>query len=79
MFESGVINALRNVTFLSNKKSIVVETFDSAVTQVDNFCENELIPVMFKLFDGRDASLVPLKPEHNGICLFKRSNMLLQQ
>ena len=32
--------------------------FDFAVTQVDNFCKNELITVMFKLFDGKNASLV---------------------
>ena len=37
--------------------------FDFAVTQVDHFCENELITVMFKLFDGKDASFVLFKPE----------------
>ena len=37
--------------------------FDFAVTQVDNFCKNELITVMFKLFDGKYASLVLFKPE----------------
>ena len=34
-----------------------------AVTQVDNFCKNELITVMFKLFDGKDTSLVLFEPE----------------
>ena len=43
---------------MSNKKSILVEMFDFAVTQVDNFCKNELITVLFKLFDGKDTSLV---------------------
>ena len=37
--------------------------FDFAVNQVDNFCKNELITVLFKLFDGKDASLVLLKPK----------------
>ena len=36
---------------------------DFAVTQVDYFCKNELITVMFKLFDGKDANLVLLKSE----------------
>ena len=55
--------ALKNVTLVSNKKSILVEMFDYAVTQVDNFCENELNIVLFKRFDGKDASLVLFKPE----------------
>ena len=37
--------------------------FDFAVTQVDTFCNNELITVIIKLFDGKDASLVVFKPE----------------
>ena len=56
-----IIIALKNVTLVSNKKSILVEMFDFDVTQVDNFCKNELITVLFKLFDGKDASLVLLK------------------
>ena len=36
---------------------------DFAVTQVDNFCKNELITVMFKLFDGKDESIVLFKPK----------------
>ena len=47
----------------ANKKSILVEMFDFAVTHVDNFCENELITVMFKLFDGKDASFVLFEPK----------------
>ena len=58
-----IVIALKNVTLVSNKKSILVEMFDFAVTQVDNFCKNELITVLFKLFDGKDASLVLLKPK----------------
>ena len=58
-----VIIALKSVTLVSNKKSILVEVFNFAVTQVDNFCKNELITVMFKLYDGKDASLVLFKPE----------------
>ena len=56
--------ALKIVTLVSNKKSILVEMFDFSVTQVDNFGKNELITVMFKLFDGNDASLAFFsKPE----------------
>ena len=58
-----IVIALENVTLVSNKISIFVEVFDLAVTQVDNFCENELITVMFRLFDGENASLVLFKPE----------------
>ena len=58
-----IVIALENVTLVSNKKSILVEMFDFAVTQVDNFCNNELITVIFKLFDGKDASLVLFKPK----------------
>ena len=57
-----IVVALKNITLLSNKKSVLVEMFDFAVTQVDNFCKNELITVVFKLFDGNDASLVLFKP-----------------
>ena len=50
--------ALKNVTLVSNKKSILIEKFDFAVTQVDNFCKIELITLFFKRFDGKDTSLV---------------------
>ena len=53
-----ILIALKNFTFVGNKESILVEMFDFPVTQVDNFCKNELITVLFKLFDGKDASLV---------------------
>ena len=53
-----LVIALKNITLVTNKKSILVEMFDLAGTQVDNFCKNELITVLFKLFDGKDASLV---------------------
>ena len=58
-----IIIALKNGTLVNNKKSILVEMFGSAVTQVDNLCEKELITVMFRLFDGKDESLVLFKPE----------------
>ena len=58
-----IVIALKNVTLVSNKKSILKEMLDFTVTQVDNFCKNEVITVMFKLFDGKDASLVCFKPE----------------
>ena len=58
-----IVIALKSVTLVNNKKSIVVEMFDFAVTQVDNFCKNELIIVLFKLIDGKDASLVVLEPK----------------
>ena len=56
-------NCSQNVTLVSNKRSILVEVFDFAVTQVDNFCKNELITVMFNFFDGKGASLVLFIPE----------------
>ena len=57
-----IVNALKKVILVSNKKSILVEIIDFAVTQVDNFCRKELITVLFKLFDGRDTSFVFFKP-----------------
>ena len=66
-----ILVVFKNVTLVSNKKSIVVEMFDFAVTQVDNFCKNEKITVMFKLFDGKDASLVLFKPD-------RQSNLSVQ-
>ena len=66
--QSGVIAlhiviALKYITLVSNKKSILVEIFYFKVTQVDNFSKNELITVIFKLFDGKEASFVLFKPE----------------
>ena len=58
-----IVFALKNVTLVSSKISILVEMFDFAVTQVDKFCKKELITVMFKLFDGENASLVLFKQE----------------
>ena len=58
-----LVSALKNVTLVSNQKSIVLEMFDFAVTQVDNFCKNDLITVMLNLFDGKDASIVVFKPK----------------
>ena len=60
-----IVNALKNVTNVSNKKWILVEVSDFAVIQVDNFCKNELITVFFKLFDGEDANFVLFKPERD--------------
>ena len=58
-----IVVALKIVTLVSNIISILVEMFDFAVTQVENFCKNELITVMFKVFDGENASLVLFKPQ----------------
>ena len=66
-----IVVALKKVTLVSNKKLILVEMFDFAVTQVDNFCKNEWITVMFKLFDGKNASLVFVKLE-------RQSNLSVQ-
>ena len=49
-------NCSKNVTSVSNIKSILV-------TQVDNFCKNELITKKFKLSDGKDSRFVLFKPE----------------
>ena len=58
-----IVIALKNVTLLSNKKLILVEMFVFEVTQVDNFCKNEMLTVLFKLFDGKDTTLVFFKPK----------------
>ena len=58
-----IVIALKNVTIIGNKKSIPVEMFDFAVTHVDNFCKNDMITVMFKIFDGGNASLELFKPD----------------
>ena len=63
-----IVIAPKKVTLVSNKESIVVEMFEP---QVDNFCKNELITVLFKLFDGKDASLVLFKSE-------RKSNLSVQ-
>ena len=66
--QSGVnalhtVIALKIVTLVSNKKLILVEMFDFAVTQVDNFCKIEMITVFFKLSDGKETTLVFFKPK----------------
>ena len=80
--QSGVkalhtVIALKNVTLVSNKKLILVELFDFAATQIDNFCENELITVMFNLFDGKDARLVLSKPERYSTSSVELLNYIL--
>ena len=73
-----IVIALKNVTIASNKKSILVEFGDFAVTQVDNFCKNELITLLFKLFDGKDTSLAFFSNRNDiRICLFKCSAISL--
>ena len=72
-----IVIALKNVTLVSNKKSILVEMIDSAVTQVDNFCKNELIAVLFQLFDGKDASLVFFKPKRQPNLFVQMLNYIL--
>ena len=68
-YPQSVVNALhivivlKNVTLVSNKKSILVEMFDFAVTQVDNFCKTELITVLFEVSVRKDASLVFFQTE----------------
>ena len=66
--QSGVkalhfVIALKNVKIVSNKKLILVEVFDFAVIQVENFCKNELITVLIKFFDGKYTGLVFLQTE----------------
>ena len=73
-----IVIALKNVRLVGNKKSLLVEMFDFAVTQVDNFCKNELITVLFKIFDGKDTTLVFFSNRNdNRICLFKCSTISL--
>ena len=73
-----IVFALKNVTLVSNNKSIAVEVFDFAVSQIDNFCQNELSTVMFKLFDGKDVSLVFFSNRNNNrTCLVNCSTKSL--
>ena len=58
-----IVTTLKTVTLVGNKKSILVEMFHFTATQVYNICKNELVTVLFKLFYGKDASLVLFKPE----------------
>ena len=58
-----IVVALKNVILESNNKSILLEVFDFAVIQVDNFCKNEMITVLFEFYDAKDASLVLFKLE----------------
>ena len=58
-----IVIALKNVTLVSDKKLILVEVFDFAVTHVDNVSKNELITVLFTFFDGKDRSLVFFQTE----------------
>ena len=58
-----IVIVLKNVTLVGNKKSTLVEMFDFAVTQVDNFCKNELITVLFNFFDGKHTGSFPFEPE----------------
>ena len=66
--QSGVnalhfVIALKVFTLVSNKKSILVQMLDFAVAQVDNFCRNEFITVIFEFFNGKDARVVLFKPQ----------------
>ena len=72
-----IVIALKNVTLVSNKKSILLEMIDFAVTQVDNFCKNELITVMFKLFDGKEAGFVLFKPKRQPTLSVQMLNYIL--
>ena len=72
-----VIIALKNVKLVSNKKSILEEVFDFAVTQVDNFCKKELITVMFELFMEKTQALFLSNRNDNRICLLKCSTISL--
>ena len=58
-----IVIALKNVTIVSNKKSILVQMLDFAVTQVDNLRRNDLITILFKLFHGKDTGLVFFQTE----------------
>ena len=72
-----IVIALKIVTLVSNKKSILVEMFDFAVTQVDIFCKNELITVLFKFFIEKTQVLFFSNRNDNLVCLFKCSTISL--
>ena len=82
--QSGVnamhfVIALKNVTLVSNKKSILLEKFDFAVITVDDFCKNELITVMFKFLMKKTQDLFFSNRNNIQICLFKCSTISLYQ
>ena len=58
-----IVNALKSVTLVGQKKLTLLEMFDFPVTQDDNFCKDELITVLFKPIDGKYTSLVLFKPK----------------
>ena len=72
-----IVTALKNFTLVSKKKSILVEMIGFAVTEVDNFCKNELITVLFKLFDGKDTGLVFFKPKRQANVSVQMLNYIL--
>ena len=71
VLSSYVIIALKNVIFVSNTKSILVEIFDFAETWFENFCKNELITAIFKFLMEETQVLFFSKRKDNRICLFK--------
>ena len=72
-----IVIALKKVTLVSSKKSILVEMFDFAVSQVDNFCKDELITVLFKLFDGKGTIFFSSNRNDNRFSQFKCSTITL--
>ena len=75
MLASYVVIALKSVTLVSSKKSMPVELFDFAVAQVDNFCKNELIIVIFKLKEKTQVFFS--NRNDNRVCLFICSTIFL--
>ena len=69
--------ALKNVTLVSNKKSILVEIFDFAVTQVDNLCKNEVITVMFNFLMEKTQVLIFFEQERQSNLSVQMLNYIL--
>ena len=73
-----IVTPLKIVPLVSNKKSILVEMFDFALTQVDNLCKNELITVLLTLLMENTQDLFFFSNRNdNLICLFKCSTISL--
>ena len=58
-----IVIALNYFTPVCNVTSVFVEVVNFAMVKVDNFCKNKLIPVSFKVFNGKDAKNVVSKSE----------------
>ena len=58
-----IVIALNYSTLVCNLISVPVEMVNFATVKGDNFYNNKLIAVYFKVFDGKYLGIVACKPE----------------